>query len=272
MTFPILSGTSSFYALIGHPVNQVRSPTGFNTYLTERNINAAMVTFDLLPESIGGFFTMLRGWGNCLGCCVTIPHKNIAFELVDQTTNRAKRIGAINIIRREKSGKLLGDMTDGLGFINALQSNGLSVTGKNIGLIGGGGAGSAIADAIAEANAKHLSIVEIDPIKGDMLISKLKKQYPTLSLDNAINHPENIDILINSSPIGMNSYDPLPISLAEFRSKIMVADSITEPNFTPFLRHAKNNGCFIQKGNEMADAQLPIFIDFLGIPSDKVSP
>ena len=269
MNPPILSGTSHFYALIGHPVAQVRSPIGFNRYLSSKNIDAAMVTFDLLPNAIIGFFDMLRGWENCLGCCVTIPHKSIAYDLIDETMPRAQRIGAINIIKREKSGKLIGDMTDGVGFISALKLNGFSVTDKKIGLIGGGGAGSAIADAIAEHHAAQLSLIEIEENKSDMLLSKLQTQNPDLILENTISRPEEIDILINASPLGMNKNDPLPIDPYTFRSGIMIADSVTKPNFTPFLKSAKSNGCFIQKGNEMADAQLQIFLDFLGTPPEN---
>ena len=269
MNPPILSGTSHFYALIGHPVAQVRSPIGFNTYLSSKNIDAAMIPFDLLPNAIIGFFDMLRGWENCLGCCVTIPHKNITYDLIDEPMPRAQRIGAINIIKREKSGKLLGDMTDGIGCINALKLNGVSVTGKKIVLIGGGGAGSAIADAIGEHRAAQLSLVEIDKLKSDTLLLKLQKQYPALTLENNISRPEEIDIVINASPSGMNKNDLLPIDPYTFRSGIVIADSVTKPNFTPFLKSAKNNGCFIQKGNEMADAQLPIFLDFLGTPPEN---
>ena len=269
MNPPILSGTSHFYALIGHPVAQVRSPTGFNTYLSSKNIDAAMISFDLLPNAIIGFFDMLRGWENCLGCCVTIPHKSIAYDLIDEPMPRAQRIGAINIIKREKSGKLLGDMTDGIGCINALRLNGFSVTGKKIGLIGGGGAGSAIADAIGEHRAVQLSVVEIDKLKSDTLLLKLQKQYPALTLENNISRPEEIDIVINASPSGMNKNDLLPIDPYTFRSGIVIADSVTKPNFTPFLKSAKSNGCFIQKGSEMADAQLPIFLDFLGTPPEN---
>ena len=269
MNPPILSGTSHFYALIGHPVDQVRSPIGFNTYLSSKKIDAAMISFDLLPNAIVGFFDMLRGWENCLGCCVTIPHKNIAYDLIDEPMPRAQRIGAINIIKREKSGKLLGDMTDGIGCINALKLNGFSVTGKKIVLIGGGGAGSAIADAIGEHRAAQLSLVEIDKLKSDTLLLKLQKQYPALTLENNISRPEEIDIVINASPSGMNKNDLLPIDPYTFRSGIVIADSVTKPNFTPFLKSAKNNGCFIQKGSEMADAQLPIFLDFLGTPPEN---
>ena len=157
----------------------------------------------------------------------------------------------------------------GIGCINALKLNGFSVTGKKIVLIGGGGAGSAIADAIGEHRAAQLSLVEIDKLKSDTLLLKLQKQYPALTLENNISRPEEIDIVINASPSGMNKNDLLPIDPYTFRSGIVIADSVTKPNFTPFLKSAKSNGCFIQKGSEMADAQLPIFLDFLGTPPEN---
>ena len=63
--------------------------------------------------------------------------------------------------------------------------------------------------------------------------------------------------------------DPLPIDPYTFRSGIIVADSVTKPNITPFLKSARSNTCFIQKGSEMADAQLQIFLDFLGTPPEN---
>ena len=120
-----------------------------------------------------------------------------------------------------------------------------------------------------ESPNHQLSLVEIDKLKSDTLLLKLQKQYPTLTLENNISRPEEIDIVINASPSGMNKNDLLPIDPYTFRSGIMIADSITKPNFTPFLKSAKSNGCFIQKGNEMADAQLQIFLDFLGTPPEN---
>ena len=112
-------------------------------------------------------------------------------------------------------------------------------------------------------------MVEIDKLKSDTLLLKLQKQYPALTLENNISRPEEIDIVINASPAGMNKNDLLPIDPYTFRSGIVIADSVTKPNFTPFLKSAKSNRCFIQKGSEMADAQLQIFLDFLGTPPEN---
>ena len=93
-----ITGSTKFYALIGHPVEQVRTPTVLNAHLTEHGIDAAMITFNLLPSSLEDFFKMMKGWQNCLGCCVTIPHKTQTLQLLDSFTERARRIGAVNIL------------------------------------------------------------------------------------------------------------------------------------------------------------------------------
>ncbi len=126
MSVKILTGTSRFYALIGHPVAQVRSPTTINGHLAEQGIDGAMVTFDLAPEAVAGFFDMLRGWQNCSGSGVTIPHKQAALANCDEVSERAKRIGACNIVQRDASGRLIGDMPYGLGFLSACAKHGVS--------------------------------------------------------------------------------------------------------------------------------------------------
>jgi len=266
-----VTGITKLYALIGHPIEQVRTPTVLNSYLGAHGINAVMVAFDLLPSAIDSFFDVLRGLENCLGCCVTIPHKKIAFELVDKTTDRSNRIGAVNIIRRENNGTLVGDMTDGAGFIAALKTHGTSVKGKHVVLVGGGGAGGAIADSVALEGANRLSIIEINKPRFQDLVSNLRIHYPDTVLDDNPGDPANIEILVNASPLGMDQNDPLPFSLEGIPSETIVADVVTKPNVTKFLELANEAGNIIQKGHEMAEAQMPMFIDFLGMPDTNNS-
>ena len=261
-----VTGSTKFYALIGHPVKQVRTPTVLNAYLTEHSIDAVMVTFDLLPENLQDFFNMMRGWQNCLGCCVTIPHKVKSFECIDSATERAQRIGAVNIIKRDSKGHLHGDMMDGLGFLAALEKNGATVKNKNVVLVGGGGAGSAIADSVAEARAKQLSLLEIDKNRQMTLISNLQKTYPEIRIYDRLIPDPSIDILINASPLGMKINDPLPFPLEKIKDKIIVADVVTKPDITSFLKNASKAGHLIQRGREMAEAQMSMFIEFMGTP------
>lgn len=265
MSVKILTGTSRFYALIGHPVAQVRSPTTINGHLAEQGIDGAMVTFDLAPEAVAGFFDMLRGWQNCSGSGVTIPHKQAALANCDEVSERAKRIGACNIVQRDASGRLIGDMTDGLGFLSALAKHGVSVGGKRVVLVGAGGAGSAIAHAVADNGAARLAIIEVDETRRNALIASLRKHYPGVPVTEDAGDSGQIDILANATPMGMGADDPLPFPLDGIRPDTVVADVVTKPPMTRFLQIAKAKGCLIQQGNEMADAQLPIFLERFGV-------
>jgi shikimate dehydrogenase len=261
----ILTGTSRFYAIIGHPIAQVRSPTIFNGYIAEHDYDGAMIAMDILPGAMDSFFAMLRGWENCGGVGVTVPHKQAALANCDEASDRAKRIGACNLVQRMPDGRLVGDMTDGLGFLSALGKHGVSVKARNFVLIGAGGAGSAIAHAVADNGARRLAVLDLDGGRRDALLSSLRKHYPGVDVTGEAGDPAAIDILANATPMGMKADDPLPFPLDGIRSTTMVADAVTKPPMTKFLEQAKARGCPIQQGNEMADAQQPIFLERLGV-------
>ena len=265
MSRHILTGTSRFYAIIGHPIGQVRSPSVFNAYLAEQDIDAAMVAMDMLPEAVDGFFAMLRGWENCGGVGVTIPHKQAALANCDEVSERAKRIGACNIVKRTAEGRLIGDMTDGPGFLLALTNNGVNVQGKRVVLIGAGGAGSAIAHEMADRGVARLTVIDIHEGRRETLIANLREHYPGVTVTDEAGDPGDIDVLANATPMGMEPDDPLPFPLDGIRADTVVADAVTKPPMTRFLEFAKAKGCPIQQGNEMAEAQLPIFLERLGV-------
>jgi shikimate dehydrogenase len=265
MSRHILTGTSRFYAIIGHPIAQVRSPTVFNGFVAEHDIDAAMVAMDILPGAVDSFFAMLKGWENCGGVGVTVPHKQAALANCDEVSDRAKRIGACNLVQRTQDGRLIGDMTDGLGFLSALSKHGVTVDGKRFVLIGAGGAGSAIAHAVAANGAKRLAVIDIDTKRRETLLASLREHYPTVEITDEAGDPADVDILANATPMGMDADDPLPFPLDGIRSDCMIADAVTKPPMTRFLEAAKAKGCTIQQGNEMADAQQPIFLERLGV-------
>src|SRR3972149_7753686 len=88
------------YPMIGHPIAQVKSPATFNHYFEEQRMDAVMIPVDVHPAEVAHFFSFLRGWRNCPGCIVTIPHKQESFRLVDELSPRARDLTAVNVIRR----------------------------------------------------------------------------------------------------------------------------------------------------------------------------
>lgn len=263
-----ISGSTRCLPLIGHPVDQVRSPPGFNRWFAERGIDAVIFPVDLAPPALPAFFTMLRGWQNCIGLSVTMPHKAAALALVDDCTARARLSGALNIVRRDANGRLVGDMVDGLAFVAALQARGIDLAGCRSVVIGAGGAGSAIAHALADAGVAALAVTDPDAMRRTALLAALRRAHPALLLADAADRSGDIDLLVNASPLGMRPDDPLPFDTRTLRPAAVVADAVTKPAMTPLLVQAAAHGCTIQTGHAMADAQLPFQMAHLGLLAD----
>jgi shikimate dehydrogenase len=251
--------------MIGHPTTQVKSPTTFNRYFRERQIDAVMVAIDVHPDAVAHLFSLLRGWRNCPGCIVTIPHKQEAAWQADELSPRARDLGAVNVLRRTREGRLVGDMVDGLGFLEALKTHGFDPKGKRIVVFGAGGAGGAIAYAVAEAGAARLAVVDTDAARQASLLTLVASRFPLVSLSGVPASLSAFDLAVNATPLGMNDDGRTPFPLDTLGPAAFVADVVTEPEITPWLRGAKERGCRIQTGYEMTLGQFALMGRHMGI-------
>ncbi len=258
-----VTGRTVIIPLVGHPVEQVKTPGPMNRWFNERGIDAVVVPVDIRPERVGSFFDVLKATENCVGCTITMPHKQAAFAAADEVTERARRARAVNIIRRSATGKLVGDMTDGMAMVAALKSHQVSMPNRNALIVGAGGAGTAIAHAIAEEGAASLTIVERDQMRHRALVADLARFYPNAAIFDRLPADRTIDLAINASPTGMQPNDPFPFPLDQLASAVIVADAVTKPVVTPWLAEASRRGMRIQTGEEMALAQVSILLHYL---------
>lgn len=262
-----ITGATRSLPLIGHPVAQVRSPPGFNRFFERVGFDAVMYAVDVDAAGIDGFFVLLRSWHNCIGCSVTIPHKRAAARLVDTLTDRARRVGSVNIVRREADGRLIGDMTDGVAFCAALAASRFNPHRKRVAIVGAaGGAGAAIADAIADARPAALALVDLNLDRLEALALSLLDKSDEVICSARIPDGFAPDLAINATSIGMNAADDLPFDLEALSSVTLVADLVTKPIMTPLLLEAERRGHRIQGGLAMADAQVSPQAVFLHIP------
>lgn len=268
----IVTGQTLIIPLIGHPVSQVKSPGPMNHWFVEHNIDAVVVPMDIRPERVESFFEVLRATENALGCSVTMPHKQAAFLAADEVTDRARWAKAVNTIRRTPSGRLIGDMTDGLAMIVALRENGVSVEGMTALLIGAGGAGTAIAHELAIEGARRLIILETDQMRQRGLIAGLRALRADLEVFDHVPPGQVIDIAINASPLGMEAHDPLPFPPEALGAAKILADAVTKPVLTPWLQAAAALGLHTQNGEQMAVAQLPIQLGYLRVMTAEAQP
>lgn len=259
----VVTGHTTVIPLIGHPVEQVKSPGPMNRWFDDNDVDAVVVPMDIRPEKVGVFFEVMRAMENCAGCSITMPHKQAAFVASDEVTDRARRAKAVNTIRRLPSGRLVGDMTDGLAFVSALAGKRVGIEGRNVLLVGAGGAGTAIAFELALERAAAIVILEIDAMRQRALVEELRRFRPEVTIHERMPESMRIDIAINASPAGMMAGDTLPYPIELLADVQIVADAVTKPVMTPWLTAAAQRGIAIQTGEEMAVAQLPIQLGYL---------
>jgi shikimate dehydrogenase len=261
-------GTTRISQIIGHPIAQVRSPDLFNERLEPLGIDAVLIPVDVSPEQLGDFIAFQRGWHNSDGCVVTIPHKRSVVEHLDLLTARARRLQAVNVIRRNSDGSLIGDMVDGLGFMAAARKHGFTPQGRSALVIGTGGAGSAIVDALCDGGVARLALRDVDPARVTWMRDLFGAAFPAVELLETYNDLSGFDLVVNASPVGMGGTGEFPIPEAQLktlRSDTLVADVVTKPPLTPFLLAARECGCRVQTGPEMAAGQIEILGKFLGV-------
>lgn len=256
-----LNGATRIHVTIGDPIAQVKSPAGITQGFEMRGADAVMIPLQVKPANIDEFFALAKKLPTLDGIVITVPHKPIAFRYCDATSERAKVLGVCNVMRREKDGAWRGDMTDGGGFIDALKRNDFHPKGKRALQVGAGGAGSAIALALAMEGAS-VTLADLDTVKRDALIARLGGHGHTIT---AVDKPDpsGFDLIVNATPAGMKADDPLPVDPSRLDAKQFVADVITMPVITPLLQAALTRNCHIQNGVQMFEAQVDFITEYL---------
>ena len=269
----MVSGFTQVVAVIGHPITQVKSPENFNRYFAERQMDSIMIPVDIAPQAVAHYLNTLRGWHNMSGVLVTVPHKQRAAALVDELTPRARHLNAVNVIRQLADGRLQGAMLDGVGFQLAAEAHGFNAAGKKALLSGCGGVGRAIAWGLCEAGILQLALHDQNPATLQQLHNRLAAHFPHVQLSDLPTTLTGLDLVVNGSPAGMTGFAslPLPQALLEtLPAATHVADVVTAPIVTPLLAFARDRGCTIQTGPEMALAQMKLMGQFIGaIPQEQ---
>lgn len=263
------SGTTDVFTIIGHPVIQVKSPGLYNRHFATIPADAVFVAYDILSDAVGSFFDSIRGITNLRGGFVTVPHKQIAAEHMDDLTDRARTLGAVNAFRNDE-GRLLGDMTDGAAFLYATKMRGLDPKGARVAMIGGGAAATAIAHACAVEGVSEL-VLRVRSEARHPHIRRVVESVgrpPRLTFD--LESLTGFDLVINGTSVGMPDNAGLPFPTETLESSSLVAEVVTLPRLTPWLRAAVERGCRVQYGADMAIAQTQIVSPWWGLPLPEV--
>ena len=258
----VLSGATRVIAIAGDPIAQVKSPAGVTQALVERGRNAVVVPMHVAADAFDAFMRGLGMAHNVDGIIATIPHKFAAYRHCSTASERARILGAANVLRRNADGTWHGDMLDGSGFVAALHKAGGVTQGRRALLAGAGGAGSAIGLALIQAGVAELAIHDPDTQRQSALLQRLAG-VPGAKVRGGSADPAGFDIIVNASPVGMRAADSYPVEPAGLVPTTFVGDVITAPEVTPLLAAARRIGCVTATGVDMFRQVQELMVDFL---------
>ena len=233
------------------------------------------LTIDVDPDKLEDAIKGLKAF-KMRGINCTLPHKINVIPFLDELSESARLIGAVNTIVNT-DGKLFGDNTDGKGFMESLEENGVDPKGKKIVILGAGGAARAVSVELSLAGAGSITIVnrpeDAHLAKSLMeLLNKIIKNNTFVTWDHAYQVPADTDILVNATSIGLYpNIDDIPnIDLDTILPSMFVQDVIPNPAVTPFLRAAQARGARWNTGAGMLVNQAALnFQMWTGLKPDK---
>ena len=249
-----IDGHTRLLGLIGTPVGHSKSPAMYNYCFEKYGLNCAYLAFDVPMEKVADAVNALRTF-NVMGANVTMPLKNAVIPYLDEVSAASQAIGSVNTIVN-KDGKLIGYVTDGMGYTGELRRGGVEIAGKAVTLLGAGGAASAIAIEAALEGAKEIRVFNKRDAFWERALHNLEtigKAAPEcrISLNDLDDTDalrasiEGSDILTNATRVGMKPMDDqsLITDLTMLRPGLIVTDVVYDPEETKLLREAKAAGC-----------------------------
>ncbi len=239
-------------AVLGHPIGHSLSPVMHNAAIADLRKDALYTAIDVHPLLLKQALVGLRALG-FLGANLTIPHKEQAVPLLDNVTDVAMRIGAVNTIYRDQE-QLIGDNTDGAGWAQSITRQlQCSLHGMRALIIGAGGAARAVGDALLEAGCESLTLANRDVVRALTLAEYLRSWYPNKVIQ-AVSFPDlstiGMDLLVNTTPVGMYGHleGRMPIEGSLLHEGLIVSDLVYRPLQTPLIEAAKAQGARVHGG------------------------
>lgn len=261
-----LTGKARIAAIIGWPVSHSLSPRLHGYWLRHHAIDGTYVPLPVRPDDLADALAALPKLG-IAGANVTVPHKQAALAAMDILSDAAIRIGAVNTIVVE-DGRLLGDNTDGYGFIQNLRSaephwragNGPAV------IIGAGGSARAVIAALLEAGVPELLLVNRTTSRAEAVAGDFGNAVKPVSWQARSGALRNAALLVNATTEGMAGRPPLSLDLSELPPAAVVTDLVYVPLMTPLLVAAAARGNPIVDGLGMLLHQArPGFFRWFGV-------
>ncbi|HEY7296226.1 MAG TPA: shikimate dehydrogenase [Dehalococcoidia bacterium] len=236
--------------LIGDPVGHSISPSFQQAALDALGIEALYERWQTPPERLAERVAALRR-APYLGANVTVPHKEAVAALLDEVDHTARRVGAVNTIRRDGD-RLLGANTDVAGFRRALrEAGGFEACGRHVLVLGAGGAARAVILALEQEGAAAVTVANRHAARAERLVQELRSDAApdlvTVPWTEAVSAAglRGIDLLVHCTTLGMAGSagaDSSPVAAEALHERLFVCDIVANPLQTPLIAAAQAAG------------------------------
>jgi len=264
---------STLVGSFAHPAAENPTVAIVQASFEATGVDARYINCDVLPDALGDAVrgAVAQGWRgfNC-----SLPHKVAVVPLLDELAESAQIIGAVNCVVI-RDGRLIGENTDGRGFVEAMREL-RDPAGQEVVIFGAGGAARAIAVELALGGASRITIVNRDKARGEALAGLVADSTDASSTfvewvgDFAL--PASADIVVNATSVGLypDVHARVAVEQSTFLPRMLVADVITNPPRTRFLGEAEASGCATIDGQGMLANQAAVALQlWTGIDADK---
>jgi shikimate dehydrogenase len=250
-----ISGKTQVCGVIGDPITHTLSPAMHNAAFKRLKLDFVFLAFRVKTADLENAVRGMRGFG-IRGLNVTMPHKTVIIRYLANLDANVKFLGSANTILND-DGRLLGFNTDGTGALHALRENGINPEGKNVLLLGAGGAAKAIAYSLAQG-AGALCILNRVPEKAAVLADALNRVFGKKIVGGALSpsavqkNLQDADILVNATSVGMHPHvDQSLVAPQWLKPDLAVMDIVYNPVETKLAKVAKAAGAHVISGVEM---------------------
>jgi shikimate dehydrogenase len=250
-----ISGKTQVCGVIGDPIEHSLSPAMHNAAFKHLKLDFVFLAFRVKAADLDNAMRGVRGLG-IRGLNVTMPHKIAIIRYLDEADSNVRSLGSANTLLND-AGKLSGFNTDGVGALHALRENGVNPEGKNVLLLGAGGAAKAIAYALAR-DAGALCILNRVPEKAAVLADALNRVFSkevvggVLSPSAVQKNLQDADILVNATSVGMHpNVNQSLVAPQWLKPDLAVMDIVYNPVETKLAKDAKAAGARVISGVEM---------------------
>ncbi len=228
--------------VVGWPVKHSRSPLIHRFWLKRYGIAGDYVIQPVEPDRIAAFFAGFAD-GPFIGCNVTVPHKEAAFEAADEIEPAGQAIGSVNTLWRD-GGRLIATSTDGIGFLANLDEGapGWDGTRGAAVVLGAGGAARAVIWALLERGFAPVHVANRTLGRAEALAERFGPRVSAAGWDAIPGLLRGARVLVNSTSLGMEGQQPLDFDLAPLPDDSLVTDIVYVPLETRLLAAARRRG------------------------------